>query len=161
MAASCIPPGSSAVTMECGGICGITGTVFPFGSPHPHLETGNCWWLWHFLPTNMAGNISFHTLIHGPNISGSYAKLFFIAFTFTAKVIHNWVSFLLWPSGFLLSGAIRNFPPLFSGSMLDTFWLRQLIFQHHIFFPFHTVHGVLVARILEWDAISSSREAFC
>ena len=26
----------------------------------------------------------------------------------------------------------------------------------HIFLPFHTVHGVLVARILEWIAISSS-----
>ena len=37
----------------------------------------------------------------------------------------------------------------------------ELIFQHHIFLPFHTVHGVLVVRILEWDAISSSREAFC
>ena len=31
-----------------------------------------------------------------------------------------------------------------------------LIFWYHIFFPFHTVHGVLQARILEWVAISSS-----
>ena len=31
-----------------------------------------------------------------------------------------------------------------------------LIFQHHIFLPFHTVHGVLQARTLEWVAISFS-----
>ena len=31
-----------------------------------------------------------------------------------------------------------------------------LIFWYHIFIPFHTVHGVLQARILEWVAISSS-----
>ena len=31
-----------------------------------------------------------------------------------------------------------------------------LIFQGHIFLPFHTVHGVLEARILEWFAIPSS-----
>ena len=36
--------------------------------------------------------------------------------------------------------------------------LRALIFQCHIFLPFHAVHvhGVLVARILEWFAIPSS-----
>ena len=28
-----------------------------------------------------------------------------------------------------------------------------LTFQCHIFLPFHTVHGVLAARILEWLAI--------
>ena len=34
---------------------------------------------------------------------------------------------------------------------------RGLIFWYHIFFPFHTAHGVLQARVLEWVAISSSR----
>ena len=35
---------------------------------------------------------------------------------------------------------------------LDFFWPEGLIFWCHIFLPFHTVHGVLVARILEWIA---------
>ena len=55
---------------------------------------------------------------------------------------------------FILSGAIS---PLFLSSILDTFWTRRLIFQCLIFLPFHTVHGVLKARILEWFAIPSSR----
>ena len=35
--------------------------------------------------------------------------------------------------------------------------LAGLIFQCHIFLPFHIVHGILVARILERMAIPSSR----
>ena len=64
MAASCIPPSSWAVTVQDGGICWIwiAGTVFPFGSPHSRLEPWNHWWLWHFLPTDMARNISFHSM---------------------------------------------------------------------------------------------------
>ena len=64
MAASCMPPRSSAVTVRDGGICGIwiAGIVFPFGSPHSRLESWNHWWLWHFLPTDMSGNISFHNM---------------------------------------------------------------------------------------------------
>ena len=64
------------------------------------------------------------TLIHGPNISGSYVVLLFIAsdFTFITRHIHNWVSLLLWPSRFILSGAISNCPPPFPGSILDAFW---------------------------------------
>ena len=34
--------------------------------------------------------------------------------------------------------------------------LGGLIFQCHIFLTFHTIHGVLVAGILKWFAISSS-----
>ena len=34
-------------------------------------------------------------------------------------------------------------------SMLDTHWSGGLIFQCHIFLPFHTAHGLLEARILE------------
>ena len=41
--------------------------------------------------------------------------------TFTTRHIHNWVSFLRWPSHFILSGAISNCPPLFSSSILNTF----------------------------------------
>ena len=97
-----------------------------------------------------------NSLIHGPNISGSYAVLFFTAldFTFTTRHIHNWASFLLWPNHFILSGAISNCPPFFPSLILDTVGLN---FQCHIFLLFHMVHGVLAARILEWFAISSSR----
>ena len=89
--------------------------------------------------------------------------LFFRAwdFTFTTGHIHNWVSFPLWPSCFIHSGAISNCPPLFPSSILDTFQPGGLIFWCHMFLPFYTVHGVLVARILEWFAIpSSSRPHF-
>ena len=63
------------------------------------------------------------TLIHGPNIPGSYAILFFTAsdFAFTTRHIHNWVSFLLCPNCFILSGAVSNCPLLFPSSILDTF----------------------------------------
>ena len=42
-------------------------------------------------------------LIHGPNIPGSYAILFFTIsdFTFTIRDIHNWALFLLWRSLFI------------------------------------------------------------
>ena len=32
------------------------------------------------------------------------------------------------------------------GSILDTFLPEGLIFQHHVFLPFHTVHGVLAVK---------------
>ena len=42
----------------------------------------------------------YFTLIHGPNIPGSYAVLFFTTsnFTITTIHIHKWMSFLLWPA---------------------------------------------------------------
>ena len=55
------------------------------------------------------------TLVHGPNIPGSYALLFF---TFTTRHIHHWASFLVWLSLFIPSGAVLL---LFSGSILDTY----------------------------------------
>ena len=47
----------------------------------------------------------------------------------------------------------------------EAYWtpsdLGGLIFQCHIFLPFHAVHGILTARILMWFAIcSSSRRCF-
>ena len=56
------------------------------------------------------------TLIHGPNIPGSYAILFFTASDFISITnhIHNWVMCLLWLHLFILSGAIS---PLFSSSI--------------------------------------------
>ena len=66
----------------------------------------------------MVDHIQF-TFIQGPNIPGSYAILFFTAsdFTCTTRLIHNWVSFLLWLSLVILSGA---FSPLFASSILNT-----------------------------------------
>ena len=61
--------------------------------------------------------------------------------------------FLLWLHLFILSGVIS---PLFSSSTLGTYQPGELIFQHHVFLPFHTVHGVLKARILKWVASAFS-----
>ena len=85
------------------------------------------------------------TLIHGRNISGSYAILFFTALDviFTTRHIHSWALFLLWPSHFILSGAISNCPSLFPGSILDTYQPGGLIFQCRVFLPFHMFTGFL------------------
>ena len=60
------------------------------------------------------------TLIHGPNILGSYVILFFTASDFTSITshIHNWALFLLWLHLFILLGAISL---LFSSSILGTY----------------------------------------
>ena len=55
--------------------------------------------------------------------------------------------------GFILSGAISL---LFSSRILGTYWPGEFIFQCPIFLPFHTVHGILKARILKWFAIPFS-----
>ena len=92
------------------------------------------------------------TLIHGPNIPTSYAIWFFTAsdFTFTTIYSHNLAFFPLWLSFFIPFWAIS---PLFSSSILDTYWPGGFIFQCHIFLPFHIVHGVLKARMLKCFAI--------
>ena len=94
-------------------------------------------------------------LIHGLNIPGSYAILFFTAadLTSTTRPTHNWVLFLLWLSLFIPPGAISL---LFSSSILGTYGSGEFIFQYDIFLPFHTVHRVLKARILKWFAIPFS-----
>ena len=48
---------------------------------------------------------------------------------------------------FILSGVIS---PLISSSILGTYQPGEFIFQCPVFLPFHTVHGVLKARILKW-----------
>ena len=53
----------------------------------------------------------------------------------------------LWLHLFILSGVIS---PLISSSTLGTDRPGEFIFQCPIFLPFHTVHGVLKARILQW-----------
>ena len=53
---------------------------------------------------------------------------------------------LRWLSLFIPSRAISL---LFSSSILGTYRPGEFIFQCQIFLPFHTVHGVLKARILK------------
>ena len=95
------------------------------------------------------------TLIHGPNIPGSCAILLLTALDLApiTSPIHNWVLFLLWLRLFILSGVSS---PLISSSILGTYQPGAFIFQCSIFLPFHTVHGVLEARILKWFAIAFS-----
>ena len=45
--------------------------------------------------------------------------------------------------------------PLFSSAILGTYLPGEFIFQYPIILPFHTVHGVLKARILKWFAFPS------
>ena len=94
-------------------------------------------------------------LIHGPNIPGSYAILLFTALDLASITshTHNRVLFLLWLHPFILSGVIS---PLISSSMLGTYWPGEFLFQYPIILPFHTVHGILKARILKWFAIPFS-----
>ena len=61
--------------------------------------------------------------------------------------------FLLWLHPFILSGVIS---PLISCSILGTYQPGEFLFQYRIILPFHTVHGVLKARILKWFAIPFS-----
>ena len=67
--------------------------------------------------------------------------------------IHYWVLFLLWLHLFILSRVIS---PLFSSSELGTYWPGEFIFQCPIFLPFHTIRGILKARIQKWFAIPFS-----
>ena len=59
----------------------------------------------------------------------------------------------LWLCLFILSGVIS---PFFSNSILGTYWPGEFICLCRIVLPFHTVHGILKARILKWFAISFS-----
>ena len=65
--------------------------------------------------------------------------------------------FLLWLHPFILSGVLS---PLISTSILGIYPPGEFIFQCPIFLPFHTVHGVLKARILQGLAIPFSRASF-
>ena len=88
-------------------------------------------------------------------ISGSYAILFFVALDFTSITSHiyNWAFFSLWLCLFILSGGIS---PVFSRCILGNYQPEELIFQCHIFFPFHTLHGALKTRMLKRFAIPFS-----
>ena len=64
--------------------------------------------------------------------------------------MQKWVLFLFWLLLFILSGVIS---PLISNSILGTYCPGEFIFQCPIFLPFHTVHGVLKARILKCHSV--------
>ena len=59
---------------------------------------------------------------------------------------------------FCFDSVFSFFPELYFhwSSVLDTYWLKEFIFQCPIVLCFHTVHGVLKARILKWFAIPFS-----
>ena len=65
----------------------------------------------------------------------------------------TWCFIWFWLSLFILSGVIS---PLIYSSMLCTYQLGEFLFQCPIFLTFHTVHGILKARILKWFAIPFS-----
>ena len=90
-------------------------------------------------------------LIHGPNISGFQVILFFTALDCTSITSHIQIDIVFALAQHLLSGVIS---PLFSSSILSTYWPGDSIFQCHIFLPFHTVLGILKARLVKWFAIS-------
>ena len=56
---------------------------------------------------------------------------------------------------FALAPSLHSFwsySPLISSSILGTYRPRGFLFQYPIILPFHTVHGVRKARILQWFA---------
>ena len=90
-------------------------------------------------------------LIHGLDIPGSYAILFFTAsyLNFITRHIYNWVSFLPWSSCFILSGAISSCPPLSPRgahlllSYLIAFWYNSWSSHGHC-------TGVVCHSLLQW-----------
>ena len=75
------------------------------------------------------------TLIHGPNVPGTYAILLFTALDLASinSNIHNWGLFLLWLHLFILSGVIS---PLISSSISGTYRPGEFIFQCPIFLAY-------------------------
>ena len=96
-------------------------------------------------------------LIHGSNISSSYAILLFTASDLASVTshIHSWVLLLLWLCLCILSGVIS---PLISSRLLGIYQPGEFLFQYPIFLPFHIVHGVLKAQIPKWLATPFCRE---
>ena len=97
------------------------------------------------------------SFLQKPDIPCSYAILLSTASDLASITshIHSWVLFLLWLLPFILSGVNSL---LISSSILGTYRPGEFLFQYPIILPFHTVHGVLKARILKWFAIPSPVE---
>ena len=84
-----------------------------------------------------------------------YCSLQHLDFTSITSHIRSWVMFLLWLCLFILSGVISL---LFFSSILGTYSPEEFVFQCPVFLRFHTVHGVLRARLLKWFAIPFSSD---
>ena len=111
-------------------------------------------------------------MIHGPDIPGSCAVLFFTASDYFHHETHLQQALLLpWLGLCIASGAVSL---LFSSSMLCTYRPGEAFLCHiflcacvyvisiflcYSFLPFHSVCGVLQARILKWFAIPFSSGA--
>ena len=86
------------------------------------------------------------------NIFTYYNPYSLLTYLFHFLLTYGWL--VLWPSHFILPGAVSNCPLLLPSSVLDTFWLRAGGSSSSAI-PFHHSPRVLQARILEWVAISS------
>ena len=64
------------------------------------------------------------------------------------------LSFVLWLHPFILSGAIS---PLFSSSVLGTYWPGEFLFQYPIILPFHPAVDVTGDR----SKVRCSKEQYC
>ena len=92
------------------------------------------------------------------------------SWTWHSKFLYSIALYSIWPCFqnqshpqldvvFALASSLHFFrviSPLISSSILGTYRSGGFIFQCPIFLPFHTVHGVLKARILRWFAIPFS-----
>ena len=84
--------------------------------------------IWETLSCSKSSFGYFYNFLHGLNIPGSYAMLFFTELDFTSITshIHNWALFSLWLSLFIPSGVISL---LFSSSILFSYQPGEFIFQ--------------------------------
>ena len=106
----------------------------------PCLSTSNLPW---FMDLTFQAPVHIVLYSIGPCFQNqSLPQLFFFCFCF-----------LLLYRLFMLSGVIS---PLFSSSILGTYRPGEFIFQYPIFSPFHSVLGVLKARMLKWFGIPFS-----
>ena len=144
----------SEVAQSCTTVCDPMDCSLPGSSVHGIFQARVL--EWGAIPfSNLLFDHFQFALIHGPNIPGSYARLLFTASDLASITIpnHNWVLILLCLCLFILSGVVS---PLISSSILGTYQPGEFIFQCPISLPFHTVHGVLKARVLKWFAIPFS-----
>ena len=131
----------------------------PCPSPIPRVYSNSCPLSRWCHPTISSSVIPFSSHLQSFPASGSfpmswfmaYPILFFMASNFTSITshIHNWLLFLLWLCLFIISEVISP------GAYWAPSILRSSYFSH-TFLPFHTVHGVLKARILKWFTIPFS-----
>ena len=104
------------------------------------------------------------TFIHGPNIPGFYVILLFTTTDVTSITchIHNGALFSPCLCLIVLSGVIS---PLFSDSILGSYWPGEFIFQCHIFLHFHTAQGkntkVVCHSLLQWTTFCQNSSPWC